>query len=53
MLQKELFPGDHDPTGHATHTAEEVAATTPDMVPAEHSEHSAFPAWEYAPAQHV
>jgi hypothetical protein len=41
MLQYELFPGDQDPTGHATHTAEEVAASTPDMVPAEHSEQCA------------
>jgi hypothetical protein len=53
MLQKELLPWDHDPTGHAVHTAEDVAAVTPDIVPAEHSEQSAYPACEYEPGQHV
>jgi hypothetical protein len=36
MLHEDEFPGDQDPTGQAEHTADDGAAITEDMEPAEH-----------------
>ena len=53
MLHALELPGDQEPTGHATHTADEGAASTDDMDPAEHAEHRHAPEREYEPAQHA
>ena len=51
MLHADEFPDDQDPTGHAAHTADDGAATTEDMEPAEHGVQREAPEREYAPAQ--
>jgi hypothetical protein len=43
MLHIDALPGDHEPTGQATHTDDDWAATADDMDPALHPVQVATP----------
>ncbi len=51
MLHRDVFPGDHEPTGQAIHTEDEGAATTEDMDPALQPVQVAAPPSAYDPCQ--